>query len=310
MKQRFTMRAGALDGIETFLAVARHRNFRKAADELGVSPSAASQTVRALETRLGVPLFLRTTRSVGLTEAGERLLADAAPAFESLAAAAASAQGLGLRPSGRLRIAIARGAVPILLRPVITPFLAAYPEIALEIVIGESVTDIVSEGFDAAIRFGELVTPEMTAIRLTPGFRLVTVAAPAYLAGRGVPAEVADLARHQCLRFVGASRMITPWRFRGGDHEIEIEVSGPLIANDFATLRDAALDAIGIAQLPAPLCAPALRSGALVPVLETEAVRLPGMFLCHPGRRQTLPKLRAFIDHMSDFAARLLRPEA
>lgn len=306
MKQRFTMRAGALDGIETFLAVARHRSFRKAAVDLGVSPSAASQTVRALESRLGVPLFLRTTRSVGLTEAGERLLADAAPAFEALTHAAANAQGLGGRPSGRLRIAIAAGAVPIILRPVVTPFLAAFPEIELEIVIGSSVTDIVGEGFDAAIRFGQLIAPDLTAIRLTPGFRLLAVAAPAYLAARGTPARIEDLAGHSCLRLRGNGGAIDPWRFRDGAHDIAVEVRGPLIANDFATLRDAALDGLGIAQIPAPLSLAARRGGMLVPLLEDSAPDLPGMFLCHSGRHQTLPKLRAFIDHLRAYTGRFL----
>jgi DNA-binding transcriptional LysR family regulator len=308
MKQRFTMRSGAVDGIETFLAVARHRSFRKAAAELGVSASAASQTVRALETRLGVPLFLRTTRSVGLTEAGERLLADAAPAFEALANAAANAQGLGGRPSGRLRIAIARGAVPILLRPVITPFLAAYPEIELEIVIGSGVADIVSEGFDAAIRFGQLIAPDLTAIRLTPGFRLLAVAAPAYLSARGTPARIDDLAHHSCLRLRATDGAIEPSRFHDHGQDITVEARGPLIANDLATLRDSAVDGLGIAQIPAPLSAAARRDGALVPILEDAAPDLPGMFLCHSGRRQTLPKLRVFIDHMRGYTAKFRAP--
>src|SRR5215813_6119336 len=155
MKQNFTVRQGALDGVEAFLSVAQHRNFRKAAAELGVTPSAISQAVRSLEARVGAALFIRTTRSVGLTEAGERFLSRAKPAFEELVAAGAAARDLGQRPSGLLRLAAPRAAVPIPLQPLIASFSRAYPEIEVEIAASDVLVDLAAEGFDAGIRLGQ-----------------------------------------------------------------------------------------------------------------------------------------------------------
>src|SRR5271163_2819263 len=155
MKQNFTVRQGALDGVEAFLSVARHRSFRKAAAELGVTPSAMSQAVRALEARIGAALFIRTTRSVGLTEAGARFLSRAKPAFEELVAAADVARGLGQRPAGLLRLSVPRAVVPILLEPVIASFCEAYPQVEVEIAASAEPTDLAVEGFDAGVRMGQ-----------------------------------------------------------------------------------------------------------------------------------------------------------
>src|SRR5258707_8629994 len=156
MKQSFTVRQGALDGVETFLTVAQHRSFRRAAAALGVTPSAVSQTIRALEARVGVALLARTTRSVGLTEAGERFLLRAKPAFEELVAAGDAARGLGQRPIGLLRLSVPRAIVPLDVEPVIASFSQAYPEIELEIAASAEVVDLVAGGFDAGIRPGQL----------------------------------------------------------------------------------------------------------------------------------------------------------
>src|SRR6266852_1770316 len=155
MKQNFTVRQGALDGVEASLSVAQHRSFRRAAAELGVTPSAISQAVRALEARVGAVLFMRTTRSVGLTEAGERFLARARPAFEELVAASGAARELGQRPVGRLRLTIPRSVVPILLEPLVASFCRAFPEIELELAASEELVDLAAEGFDAGIRLGD-----------------------------------------------------------------------------------------------------------------------------------------------------------
>src|SRR3974390_2982191 len=173
MKQNFTVRQGALDGVEAFLSVAQHRSFRRAAAELGVTPSAMSQAVRALEARLGAALFMRTTRSVGLTEAGERFLARAKPAFEEIVAAGEAARGLGQRPSGLLRLSVPRAVVPLILEPVIASFCRSYPEVELEIAVSEELVDLATEGFDAGIRLGQFIAPDMVAVRLTPPFRLI-----------------------------------------------------------------------------------------------------------------------------------------
>src|SRR5215468_10373536 len=184
MKRSFTVRQGALEGVEAFLSVARHRNFRRAAAELGVTPSAISQAIRALEARVGAALFIRTTRSVGLTEAGERFLARAKPAFEELVAASEAARGLGQRPSGLLRLAVPRAVVPLLLEPVIASFCQAYPEIELEIVASDELVDLAAGGFDAGIRLGQFIAPDMVAVRLTQPFPLAVVGSPDYLRRR------------------------------------------------------------------------------------------------------------------------------
>ena len=181
MKRNFTVRQGALDGVEAFLSVARHRNFRKAAGDLGVTPSAISQAVRTLEARIGAALFTRTTRSVGLTEAGERFLSRASPAFEELIAASEAARDLGQRPAGLLRLTVPRAVVPILLEPLIASFSQAYPEVEVEIAVNEKLVDIAAEGFDAGIRLGEFIAVDMVAVRLSPPFPLVVVGGPSYL---------------------------------------------------------------------------------------------------------------------------------
>src|SRR6201999_3055718 len=199
MKQNFTVRHGALDGVEAFLSVAQHRSFRKAAVELAVTPSAISQAVRALEARIGAALFIRTTRSVGLTEAGARFLSRAKPAFEELVAASAVARDLGRRPSGLLRLTVPRAVVPILLEPLIASFSRAYPEVEVEIAAREDLVDLAAEGFDAGIRLGQFVAADMVAVRLTPPLRLVVVGSPAYLAERERPSPPDDLRHHACL---------------------------------------------------------------------------------------------------------------
>src|SRR6201988_3053479 len=182
MKQNFTVRQGALDGVEAFLSVAQHRSFRRAAAELGVTPSAISQAVRALEGRVGAALFLRTTRSVGLTEAGERFLSRAKPAFEELVAASEVARKLGERPAGRLRLSVPRAVVPILLEPLIASFCQAYPDVEVEIAASEELIDLAAQGFDAGVRFGQFTAADMVAVRLPPPFRFIIVGSPAYLA--------------------------------------------------------------------------------------------------------------------------------
>ncbi|MDF2117677.1 LysR family transcriptional regulator [Roseiarcaceae bacterium H3SJ34-1] len=302
MKQNFTVRQGALDGIETFLSVARHRSFRRAAAELAVTPSAISQAVRSLEARIGAALFLRTTRSVGLTEAGERFLARARPAFEELVAASEVARDLGQRPAGLLRLTMPRAVVPILLEPLIASFCDAYPQVEVEIDASEELVDIAAEGFDAGIRLGPFIAADMVAVRLTPPFRFIVVGSPAYLARRGQPKRPDDLRHHACLRLRRSGGALALWSLQGGtganESAIDIAVSGPLIANDFPTLLGAAVEGMGLAQVPAPIAAGAIKAGKLVHVLQSYAPGAPGVFLYYPSRHQVMPKLRAFIDHV------------
>lgn len=298
MKQNFTVRQGALDGVEAFLSVARHRSFRKAAADLAVTPSAISQAVRTLEARVGAALFIRTTRSVGLTEAGERFLSRAKPAFEELIAASEAARDLGSRPAGLLRITMPPAVVSILLEPLIASFCRAYPEVEVEIVASEGLTDLAAKGFDAGVRMGQFIAADMVAVRLSPQFRFVVVGSPEYLRRCSRPERIDDLRQHACLRLRRSNGAIAPWSFIDGNKTVEAFVAGPLIANDFATMLGAAVEGMGLAQVPEPIAAGPVKAGKLVQVLKPFAPVAPGVFLYYPSRHQMMPKLRAFIDHV------------
>ena len=298
MKQNFTVRQGALDGVEAFLSVAQHRNFRRAASELGVTPSAISQAVRTLEARVGAALFIRTTRSVGLTEAGERFISRAKPAFEELVAASEVARDLGQRPTGLLRLTVPRAVVPILLEPLIASFCQAYPEVEVEIAASEELIDLAAKGFDAGVRMGQFIAADMVAVRLTPPFPFVVVGSPEYLRQHGRPERINDLRQHACLRIRRTNGSIAPWSFVDGNKTVEAIVSGPLIAHDFPTMLGAAVEDMGLAQVPEPIAARLVRAGKLVLVLKSFAPMAPGVFLYYPSRHQMMPKLRAFIDHV------------
>jgi DNA-binding transcriptional LysR family regulator len=303
MKHNFTVRQSALDGVEAFLSVAQHRSFRRAAAELGVTPSAMSQAVRALEARIGVALFIRTTRSVGLTEAGERFLARAKPAFDELAAAGAAARDLGQRPTGLLRLAVPRSVVPLILEPVIASFCRAYPEIELEIAASEEMVDLAAQNFDAGIRMGQFIAADMVAVRLTEPFAFVVVGSPDYLRARTAPERIDDLRSHACLRIRRSNGSVARWPFVDGNKAVEAIVSGPLIAHDYPTLIGAAIQGLGLAQVPAPLARAPIAEGRLQELLTRFAVTTPGVYLYYPGKRQALPKLRVFIEHVKGRAA-------
>jgi DNA-binding transcriptional LysR family regulator len=298
MKQNFTVRQGALDGVEAFLSVAEQRSFRKAAAQLGVTPSAISQAIRTLEARVGAALFIRTTRSVGLTEAGDRFLSRAKPAFEELVAASEVARDLGQRPAGLLRLTVPRSVVPIVLEPLIASFCAEYPEVEVEIAASEEMVDLAAGGFDAGVRMGQFIAADMIAVRLSQPFRFIIVGTPAYLARCGKPERPDDLRQHACLRLRRSNGAIAPWSLNDNNRTIEIAVSGPLIANDFPTMLGAAVEGVGLAQVPAPIATGLIKAGTLVQVLAPFAPTGPGVFLYYPGHRQLMPKLRAFIDHV------------
>src|SRR6266853_6170265 len=268
MKQNFTVRHGALDGVEAFLSVAQHCSFRRAAAELGVTPSAISQATRALEARVGAVLFIRPTRSVGLTKAGKRFLSRARPAFEELVAASAVARDLGKRPAGLLRLTVPRAVVPILLEPLVASFCQAYPEVEVEIAASEELVDLAAEGFDAGIRLGQFIAADMVAVRLTPPFPFVVVGSPAYLRRCKRPERVDDLRQHACLRIRRSNGSIAPWSFVDGNKTVEAIVSGPFIANDFPTMLGAAVEGGGLAQVPGPTAANLVTAGKVVHELE------------------------------------------
>jgi DNA-binding transcriptional LysR family regulator len=298
MKKNFTVRRGALDGIEMFLAVATHRNFRRAAAALGVTPSAAGQAIRALEARLGVALFVRTTRSVGMTEAGARFLAEAEPAYQALAAAGAAASDLGGRPTGLLRIAVPRSVVPLIIGPLLASFAQAYPDIELEVAAGEEFVDIAAEGFDAGMRMGQFIANDMIALRLTSPFKMIVVGSPDYLSRGGTPVKLEDLERHACLRLRRSAGGASPWRFAANGGPLDVVTRGPFIAGDFLTLLDAAAGGVGLAQVPEPVAVASVKAGTLRQVLARFAPQTPGVFLYYPSRHHVVPKLRAFIEHV------------
>jgi DNA-binding transcriptional LysR family regulator len=310
VKRNYTVPSGSLDGIEAFLRVAERRSFREAADDLGVSPSAISQTIRALESRIGVALFVRTTRSVGLTQAGERFLERARPAFDELIAAGNAARELAQSPSGLLRIAAPRSVVSLLLQPVLASFAQAFPQVVVEIAASEELVDLAQGGFDAGIRLGEFVAPDMVAVRLTPPLHYAMVASPAYLDRRGRPQTLEDLGKHSCVRIRRSSGAIAPWQGVVDAEQIEIDVSGAIVVNDYPTMLEAARGGAGIAQVPAPIAWEDLGAGRLEEVLESFAPQTAGVFLYHTGHAQVLPKLRAFIDHLKANGVRLAQPAA
>ncbi|MGB3318453.1 MULTISPECIES: LysR family transcriptional regulator [Sphingopyxis] len=301
MKQDLTIPQGALDGIEAFLRVAERRSFSAAAADLGVSPSAISQTVKALEARVGAPLFMRTTRSVGLTQAGEMFLERAAPAYAGLTDAYEAARNLGNRPAGRLRINLMRGAVQPLFEPIIAGFCEAYPDIELEIYADDGLADLSAGGFDAGVRMGETLDADVIAVRLTGPFRFVAAAAPAYLDRHGRPETPEDLRDHRCIRFRYATGGLMPWTFERGNREYEVPVTGPVIVNDWIAAMVAMRAGVAMGMLAEPVAKTMVASGDLELVLTEHASSTSGLFLYYPSRKQVMPKLRAFIDHVREY---------
>jgi DNA-binding transcriptional LysR family regulator len=297
VKQNYTIQRGALDGVEGFLRVAERCSFRAAATDLGVTPSAVSQAVRALEARLGVALFTRTTRSVGLTEAGQRFLERARPAFQEIIAARNAASDFAAKPSGLLRLAVPRAVVPVVLRPLLASFCAAHPEVSVEISASEELVDLAKDGFDAGIRLGEFIASDMVAVRLTPSFRLIVVASPSYLVRAGRPRKPADLASHACVRMRRSAGALANWRLQEGGRPLDLVVSGPLIVHDYSSMLDAALAGAALAQVPEPIAREHVMAGRLDEVLGKYAPSTLGVFLYFPNRKQVSPKLRAFIEH-------------
>lgn len=289
-----------LSDLAAFAAVARHRSFRRAAAELALSPSALSHGLRGLEERMGVRLLNRTTRSVAPTEAGAVLLLRLAPALADIAAAVEAASATAARPTGTLRLNAPRSACRLVLMPLLSRFLTLHPEIRVEVASDDALTDIVGEGFDAGIRFGERLALDMVAVPVSGPQRFAVVAAPAYLARRGIPEAPADLAGHACLRqrFPGGS--LFPWELERDGVMEAVATDGPLILGDQDLIRLAALDGLGIGFLFEGYVADDLAAGCLVRLLSPWCPPFPGFHLYYPGRRQVPAPLRAFLDVMRE----------
>ena len=284
-----------LGNLEAFLAVARTRNFRRAALESRVSASSLSQRLRAMEERLGVRLLNRTTRSVALTEAGELLLARAGPAIEEVSGAMEDVRGLRAAPSGRLRINAPPPAIDLVLAPMVAPFVAAYPQIDLEIVGESSFVDIVAQGFDAGVRYGEHLARDMIAVPLGPPQRYAVVASPNYIARHGRPEHPKDLLDHGCIRIRFGRGQLLELEFEKARQVVKVSPPAKLIVNYPALAQRAARDGIGFWMTFEGYAREGIESGALVSVLDDWCEPFPGPFLYYPSRRQTPPALAAFV---------------
>lgn len=290
------MQRGDLDGLVALLTVAEKRSFTAAAAVLGVTPSAVSQSVRALEQRAGVALLARTTRDVAPTEAGRRFLERARPAVDDILDAFREAASLGDKPSGLLRLNVPRVALPCLIEPVLADFCASYPEVQVEIHVDDRLANIVAEGFDAGIRIGELVEADMVAVPLSAPFKLAVVGSPDHFARHGRPQRPEDLKRHACINFRQSDSSLYHWEFEEDGREFALAVDGPVIANEADVMISAAVMGLGLAYMLDPVAEPLCRRGLLERVLEPFCPQTPGFFLYFPSRHQVLPKLRAFID--------------
>jgi DNA-binding transcriptional LysR family regulator len=292
------MRGSEFAELKAFVAVVDRGSFVRAAEYLGLSSSALSQTIRQLEGRLGVRLLNRTTRSVAPTGAGVQLHDRIAPMMQQIDVAVADAVIAGGRIAGTLRINTLSVAARSEVAPRLMRFHQAYPDVVLDIVVDDVIRDIVSAGFDAGIRVGERLDKDMIAVRLTHDRKMLAVASPGYLAGRGKPAHPADLHDHSCInwRFPGTDR-IHRWEFERGGERLEIAVDGPLIADSQQIVLHAALQGLGILYSYDDYgISEAIEGGRLVRLLEDWSPTVAGLFLYHPSRRHPHPALRGFID--------------
>jgi len=283
--------------LQAFLAVARSRSFTGAARELGISRSAVSQAVRHLEEQLRVVLLVRTTRSVGLTDAGRRLVEGAAPA---VAQAVATLSEVSAQPGevvGKLRLSVPRVALPFVIEPVLPKFRARHPRVEVEVVIEDRLVDIVAEGYDAGIRLSEIIDRDMVRVRLTEPCRFVVVGTPEYLARHGTPKRPEDLLRHECLTFRSPTTgALYAWELERGRRNWRVPVRGGVVVNDGIVCTSMAKLGLGLAYALEAMVSDELSSGQLQRVLEPFAPIVPGYFLYFPSRAQRSPPLRLFVE--------------
>jgi DNA-binding transcriptional LysR family regulator len=273
-----------------FLVVARERSFTRAAAQLDVSQSALSHTIRGLEERLGLRLLTRTTRSVALTEAGERLMRTVAPKLEEIDAELAALTELRDKPAGTIRITAAEHSATTILWPALAKLLPRYPDIRVEVNVDYGLTDIVAERYDAGVRLGEQVAKDMIAVRIGPDFRMAVVGAPAYFAGHPKPVRPQDLTTHRCINIrLPSYGGIYAWEFEKRGRALRVRVEGQLVFNNMALRKNAVLAGMGLAYLPEDQVGPHLADGRLIQVLADWCPPFPGYRLYYPSRRQMAP---------------------
>lgn len=291
--------ADELDGMTTFVAVAEAKGFRAAGDRLGVTHSAVSQAVRRLEDRLGIALVRRTTRSIRLTDAGERLYAALRPALDEVRAAVADVGEMGNAPRGTLRLHSSIAAETMFGESLLSGFLTAYPQIRLDLVLGEAPVDIVADGYDAGIQLGEVIDKDMIAVAVTGDLRLVVVGSPSYFARHGVPQHPRDLTRHQCLNWhPGPAAAPYRWEFTEDGRDFSVAVPARVLSTDAVLNRRLVTAGIGITMAYEAHVRDALARGDLVAVLEKFCAPFPGYYLYYPRYRHASRVLRALIEHI------------
>lgn len=284
--------------LRAFMTVADTLSFSRAAARLGVSPSALSQLVRALEERIGTRLLNRTTRSVSMTQAGTALLDRVRPATDELEAAIRHARQGQAEPAGLVRVHCFRRAASLFLAPTLSAFTKRYPHVVLDITSDDTVIDMVAGRYDAAIRIGEVIEQDMIVVRLGPDLKQAVVASPGYLSLHGEPERPRDLQQHHCIRWRWQGRPEPePWEFWANGRWFTVAVTGPMIVNDRDLETQAAVAGVGLACTVAERVTALVSSGQLVPVLRDWSGHFPGYFLCYPQQRHMAPALRAFVDH-------------
>ena len=290
------MKRDDLYDLAAFAVVAEHGSFTRAAAELGMSQSALSHALKALEERLGVRLLSRTTRSVSTTEAGETLLRSLRPALDEISSGVNAVGALRGKPSGTVRVTATKHAVSSVMMPVLPRFLASHPDIRLDVIVDDNLTDIVADRIDAGIRFGDIVEKDMIAVRIGPDIRMAVVGAPSYFADHPVPKTPRDLAGHRCINYRHVrTGGLYAWDFEEKGRPFEVRVEGLLVFNNADLTREAALAGQGIAYVYADEVAADIRAGRLKRILEKWCPIFPGYYLYHPSRRQTPPALAALI---------------
>jgi len=286
---------GPFDGLPTFLSVARQKSFRAAARELGVTPGAVSQAVRALELKLGVPLFQRTTRRVSLTDAGEALFAQVAPAARAIDDAFEDLASRRHEPTGLLRLTVPHIASARFIEPVLPHFHRDYPDVHVEVSLNDALVDLAESGFDAGIRVGDALAPDMIGVRLTGDLNWGVFGAPAYFEQHGHPSKPRELLRHECIRYRYPSGGLYRWELNERGRTVSIDVKGRFTVNEGRLALGLARAGVGLMYGADQLLEEELRRGALEPTLVSYQARSPGFYLYFAARSKEQPKLRAFI---------------
>ena len=286
-----------LNQLTWFRILAEERNFTRAAARIGVAQSTLSHAIKQLETRMGIRLLTRTTRSVTTTPAGERLLHTLTPRLAEIEEEIAALTALRDKPSGSVRLTLSDHALESVVWPKLKPVLRDYPDISVELILDSSFRNIVEDGFDAGVRLGESVEKDMIAVRIGPDWRLVAVASPDYLAEHGTPQHPRDLIRHICINMRHESAGgLYAWEFEKDGQELRVRVDGQLAFNNSYAMIDAAVSGYGIAYVPEDIVAAQVASGALIQVLDDWSPMFDGYFLYYPTRRQNLPAFRVIVD--------------